>query len=354
MFVSLSSLPVSQWVQRLSIVMMVSEVQRMRITFLRLGCIILILIIILLLIIILYTSQYLQVIAWSSKWFPPFSTPRDSKDQRITGMISSEKEVVPVKNPVDPNAARGNVELWLVEVEATWRLAVTVKNPGLIELILSGMKYYTIPIYVEGLFHTVSHEKRILFTNRWSVVFGSDTPQGFDSMEDFVETLTTRAKGGNILFCRMECFPKDFSHDIQKWSFPIEMGIYWSWSVWFLALNLETPTKRLEFLVTACFAIYEHVIYVTNCNNIPTKICHVSPQKSKKNHHDALLRLVRFTISETSAYFLCFLPDAGCQGCNDWNHSSCMPGIWEGPAWSDMMTAFQIQLANGVWYLGWY
>ena len=228
------------------------------------------------------------------------------------------------------------------------------EKPWAYRAYIEGMKYYTIPIYVEGLFHTVSHEKRILFTNRWSVVFGSDTPQGFDSMEDFVETLTTRAKGGNILFCRMECFPKDFSHDIQKWSFPIEMGIYWSWSVWFLALNLETPTKRLEFLVTACFAIYEHVIYVTNCNNIPTKICHVSPQKSKKNHHDALLRLVRFTISETSAYFLCFLPDAGCQGCNDWNHSSCMPGIWEGPAWSDMMTAFQIQLANGVWYLGWY
>jgi len=44
-------------------------------------------------------------------------------------MISSEKEVVPVKNPVDPNAARGNVELWLVEVEATWRLAVTVSQP---------------------------------------------------------------------------------------------------------------------------------------------------------------------------------------------------------------------------------
>lgn len=39
-------------------------------------------------------------------------------DQRITAMISSEKEVVPVKNPVDPYAARGNVELWLVEVEA--------------------------------------------------------------------------------------------------------------------------------------------------------------------------------------------------------------------------------------------
>ena len=39
-------------------------------------------------------------------------------------MISSEKEVVPVKNPVDPNAARGNVELWLVEVEAAWRMVV--------------------------------------------------------------------------------------------------------------------------------------------------------------------------------------------------------------------------------------
>ena len=91
------------------------------------------------------------------------------------------------------------------------------------------------------------------------------------------------------------------------------MGIYRSWSVWFLALNLETPTKRLEFLVTACFAIYEHVIYVTNCNNIPTKICHVSPKKSQKNHHGALLRLVRFTISETSAYFFLFparMPDA--------------------------------------------
>ena len=44
-------------------------------------------------------------------------------------MISSEKEVVPVKNPVDPNAARGNVELWLVEVEATWRRGVTVSQP---------------------------------------------------------------------------------------------------------------------------------------------------------------------------------------------------------------------------------
>ncbi|CAJ1429265.1 unnamed protein product [Effrenium voratum] len=39
-------------------------------------------------------------------------------DQRITAMISSEKEVVSVVNPVDPHAARGNVELWLVEVEA--------------------------------------------------------------------------------------------------------------------------------------------------------------------------------------------------------------------------------------------
>lgn len=67
--------------------------------------------------------------------------------------------------------------------------------------------------------------------------------------------------------------------------FPIEMGIYWSWSVWFLALNLETPTKLLEFLVTACFPMYEHVIYVTNCNNIPTKICHVSPKKKAKQSY---------------------------------------------------------------------
>ena len=64
-------------------------------------------------------------------------------------MISSEKEVVPVKNPVDPNAARGNVELWLVEVEATWRLAVTVSQPDQKKpwvcgwAYIEGMKYYT-------------------------------------------------------------------------------------------------------------------------------------------------------------------------------------------------------------------
>lgn len=97
--------------------------------------------------------------------------------------------------------------------EPTW----STKTLGfVVGLILRG--WNTIPSYVEGTFHTVSHEKRILFTNRWSVVFGCDTHQGFDSMEDFVETLTTRAKGGSILFRRMECFPKDFSKDIQKWS----------------------------------------------------------------------------------------------------------------------------------------
>eukprot|EP00930_Biecheleria_cincta_P034372 TRINITY_DN23765_c0_g1_i1.p1 TRINITY_DN23765_c0_g1~~TRINITY_DN23765_c0_g1_i1.p1 ORF type:complete len:4302 (-),score=866.21 TRINITY_DN23765_c0_g1_i1:110-13015(-) len=39
-------------------------------------------------------------------------------DHKITGMTSSEKERVPLVNPVDPATARGSVELWLVEVEA--------------------------------------------------------------------------------------------------------------------------------------------------------------------------------------------------------------------------------------------
>eukprot|EP00931_Biecheleriopsis_adriatica_P059470 TRINITY_DN3558_c0_g1_i1.p1 TRINITY_DN3558_c0_g1~~TRINITY_DN3558_c0_g1_i1.p1 ORF type:complete len:4293 (+),score=1112.20 TRINITY_DN3558_c0_g1_i1:173-13051(+) len=39
-------------------------------------------------------------------------------DQKITAIISSEKEKVPVVNPVDPASARGSVEVWLVWVEA--------------------------------------------------------------------------------------------------------------------------------------------------------------------------------------------------------------------------------------------
>ncbi|CAE7543696.1 DNAH7 [Symbiodinium sp. CCMP2456] len=41
-----------------------------------------------------------------------------SADQRITAMMSSEKESVPLVDAVDPHAASGNVEKWLVQVEA--------------------------------------------------------------------------------------------------------------------------------------------------------------------------------------------------------------------------------------------
>ncbi|CAK0790352.1 unnamed protein product [Prorocentrum cordatum] len=40
-------------------------------------------------------------------------------DSRIVAMNSSEKERVPLATPVDPAKARGSVELWLVEVEAS-------------------------------------------------------------------------------------------------------------------------------------------------------------------------------------------------------------------------------------------
>lgn len=60
----------------------------------------------------------IQSLEFQPAWRPDLLGHRMAQDQRITGMFSSEKELVPVKNPVDPHAARGNVELWLVEVEA--------------------------------------------------------------------------------------------------------------------------------------------------------------------------------------------------------------------------------------------
>lgn len=50
-------------------------------------------------------------------------------DNKITAIVSSEKERVPVVTIVDPAKARGNVELWLVEVEAT--MLETVRHVSL-------------------------------------------------------------------------------------------------------------------------------------------------------------------------------------------------------------------------------
>lgn len=162
--------------------------------------------------------------------FPPCSTPRDSTCffSGLQGPTNHRYDLIGEgSGPCEKSRGsecragqRGAVvsgRLKLLGV-LRWQWANrSTKTLGfVVGLILRG--WNTIPSYVEGTFHTVSHEKRILFTNRWSVVFGCDTHQGFDSMEDFVETLTTRAKGGSILFRRMECFPKDFSKDIQKWS----------------------------------------------------------------------------------------------------------------------------------------
>merc|ERR1719247_4083988 len=53
------------------------------------------------------------------KAFEGIQTLEFQPDTKITAMFSSEKEKVPVTTVVDPVKARGNVELWLIEVEAT-------------------------------------------------------------------------------------------------------------------------------------------------------------------------------------------------------------------------------------------
>ncbi|GAA6083760.1 dynein axonemal heavy chain 3, partial [Tachysurus ichikawai] len=53
----------------------------------------------------------------------------------ITGMISSEKEIVPFTQPIDPAKAKGMVEKWLLEVEHTMLRSVK-------DVIQSGLEQY--------------------------------------------------------------------------------------------------------------------------------------------------------------------------------------------------------------------
>jgi len=199
-------------------------------------------------------------------------------DNKITALFSSEKEKVPVVTIVDPSTARGNVEQWLVEVEATML-------ETLHDVVLRSAEDYPLKKFTEWLKMWPGQVVIAVFSLFWTTEVSQGlAAEGSLGVKKYADKLSTMLQDiielvrndiPKLVRCTLEALIVIFVHNkdtvLALCRSGIEKGDDFDWLVqmrYYIEENPEKPERQDMFVrITNSFLAYAYE-YIGNSSRL--------------------------------------------------------------------------------------